>query len=115
MGSSLLVALCRSLVRISMSFSSAQDQTYRVLGLVDLVTESVLGGGGTGGNVDVGVFGNVLVGLLGSARGGLLDLVTNVVGSVPEIVLICEAKSKCQPIETYLTDSIADECGCLKV
>ena len=54
--------------------------------LVDLVTESILGRGGAGGQVDVGVLGDLLVGLLGRTGGGLVDLVTDKVGSVPEDV-----------------------------
>jgi hypothetical protein len=47
------------------------DSSYRVLALIQLVANSVLGSSGTGRDVDVGVLGNVLVGLLGSTRGGL--------------------------------------------
>lgn len=71
MGSSLLVALGRS----------------GVLVFVQLVTKSVLCSGGTGGNINIRVFSDFLVGLLGRAGGGLVDLVTDVVGSVPEDIL----------------------------
>jgi hypothetical protein len=55
----------------------------RVLALVQLVTNGVLSSGGAGGQVDVGVLGDLLVGLLGGGSGGLVDLVADVVGSVP--------------------------------
>jgi hypothetical protein len=47
------------------------DSSYRVLALIQLVANSVLGSSGTGREVDVGVLGDVLVGLLGGTRGSL--------------------------------------------
>ena len=63
-------------------------RTYAVLGLVDLVSHSVLGGGGTGVESGVAILGNVLVGLLGSGVGGTLDGVRDRLGSVAEDVLV---------------------------
>ena len=74
-----------------------------VLGLVNLVAESVLGGGGTVEEIvrtividkrrgkkevlpsadgGVAVLGDVLVGFLGGSRGSLLDLLADVVGTL---------------------------------
>ena len=73
-----------------------------VLGLVNLVAESVLGGGGTvelivriiviekrrekevlpSADGGVAVLGDVLVGFLGGSRGSLLDLLADVVGTL---------------------------------
>lgn len=50
--------------------------------LVLFVNDSILSGGGTGGDVCVVVLGDVLVGLLGSSGASTLDGLTNVVGGV---------------------------------
>lgn len=50
-----------------------------MLGLVHLVTQGVLGGGGTGSEGGVGVLGDLLVALLGGGAGGLVDGVLDVV------------------------------------
>lgn len=53
-----------------------------VLLLIELVTEGVLGGRGTGGHVGIAVLGDVLVGLLGSGGTSSLDSLSDVVGGV---------------------------------
>jgi hypothetical protein len=57
--------------------------TYTILGLVDLVTNGILGGGSTGAEVDIAVLCDILVGLLGTLVGELGSLVRDVVGGVP--------------------------------
>lgn len=52
--------------------------TYRVLGLVNLVTGGILGSRGSGSEGCVRVLGDVLVGLLRSTRCHLAGLVTDV-------------------------------------
>jgi len=54
--------------------------TYRVLGLVHLVTGSVLGSRSSGTDRCVVVLGDVLVGFLGGTGGHLVGLVTDVCG-----------------------------------
>jgi hypothetical protein len=51
-------------------------------GLVELVSNGVLGGGGTAADAGVVVLGNGLVGLLGCLGAGTLDGLGNVVGGV---------------------------------
>ena len=50
--------------------------------LLSLVTQGILGSGGTSADGGVAVLGDVLVGLLGSTGGGLLDLLTDEVGAL---------------------------------
>lgn len=59
------------------------DISLGVVGrLVELVSNCILGGSGTGAQVCVAVLGNILVGLLGSLRAGALDGLRNVVCGV---------------------------------
>jgi hypothetical protein len=53
--------------------------------LVDLVSNGILGGGGTGAQACVGILGNLFVGLFGSSGTGALDGLGNVVGGVLQI------------------------------
>jgi hypothetical protein len=56
-----------------------------VAGLVHLVSNGVLGSGGTAAEVCVAVLGNLLVGFLAGGSTGALDGLRDVVGGVPEI------------------------------
>lgn len=51
-------------------------------GLVELVSNGILGGGSTAGDGCIRVLGDLLVGLLGSLRTSALDGLGNVVGGV---------------------------------
>jgi hypothetical protein len=53
-----------------------------VLGLIELVTDGILGGLGTGGDAGIVVLSDVLVGLLGSGGTSSLDSLSDVVGGV---------------------------------
>lgn len=53
-----------------------------VLGLIELVTDGVLGSGGTGAEAGIVVLSDVLVGLLGSGSTSSLDSLSDVVGGV---------------------------------
>lgn len=53
-----------------------------VLGFIELVTDGVLGGRGTGGDAGIVVLGDVLVGLLGSGSTSSLNSLSDVVGGV---------------------------------
>jgi hypothetical protein len=55
-----------------------------VAGLILLVDQRILGGGGTAAEAGVGVLGNALVGLLGGGGTGALDGLRDVVGGVPD-------------------------------
>jgi len=57
-----------------------------VLLLVDLVTDGVLGGGGTGAEGGVAVLGNLLVALLGGSGESALNGLRDVVGGVVDLV-----------------------------
>jgi len=57
-----------------------------VLLLVELVTDGILGSGGTSAEGSVRVLGNGLVGLLGASAGGALDGVSDVVGGVLDVI-----------------------------
>ena len=57
-----------------------------VLLLVELVTDGILGGGGTSANASVGVLGDLLVGLLAAGGSSALDGVSDVVGGVLDVV-----------------------------
>lgn len=72
--------------------SWAEESAYRVLALIHLVTNSVLGGLSTGSDGGVGVFGDILVGLLGSTRGELVHLVTDV--AIGELELVCDTRER---------------------
>jgi hypothetical protein len=50
--------------------------------LVELVSDGILCGGGTGAQAGIVVLGNLLVGLVGSFGTGALDGLGNVVGGV---------------------------------
>jgi hypothetical protein len=65
--SSFLVDICLSVVGL----------------LINLVTDHVAGGLGTGAEGSMAVFGDVLVGLLRGRRAGTLDGFGDVVGGVP--------------------------------
>jgi hypothetical protein len=53
-------------------------------GLVELVSDGILGGSGTAAQAGIAVLSNLLVGLLGSLGTGALDGLGNVVGGVLE-------------------------------
>lgn len=53
-----------------------------VLGLIELVTDGVLGSGGTGADAGIVVLSDVLVGLLGGGSTSALDSLSDVVGGV---------------------------------
>lgn len=58
---------------------------YVVAGLVHLVSNSILGRGGTAAEGCVVVLGDLLVGLLAGSGRGALDGLRDVVGGVPEV------------------------------
>lgn len=80
MGSSLLVAF----------------SVDRVLGLVNLVAQSITSSVGSSAEADIRVLSDVLVGLFGTTRDGFVSLVTDVLGGVPEMQV-----SSCREWQCY--------------
>ena len=90
---------------LELTLKGGMTRTYGILRLVELVTESVLAGGGTGAHVDVAVLGDTLVGLLGGGVGHLAGLVSDELGGVAEGngQLDCQRQ---KDSSTHLMDSI---------
>lgn len=70
-----------SLVRLGLGILSRES--YVVAGLIELVSDGILGRGGTAGERCVVVLGDLLVGLLAGGGTGALDCLSDVVCGVP--------------------------------
>jgi len=73
-------------VSIKSTLSEGPCRAYVVASLVHLVSNGILGRGGTAAKGCVVVLGNLLVGLLAGGGTGALDGLRDVVGGVPEIL-----------------------------